>query len=468
MLSIFSSGMKNLLRWPLLLFLRYQARRALGQHRPLIVGVAGAVGKSSTVQAIYAALAGSRKVRYTPGNSETGVPLGILNIKQSGYGAWDWFAIACKALAPKPRLNEVEVLVVEMGTDELLPPKNMEYLLSIVKPDISVWLNVYAAHLSQFALGLTRAEKNLPEAEKAGLLIKKIAAEDGKIITRSGCHTAIYCVDNPPVVEELASFQDELAKKRVATFGATHDATLRYGASRITLSGTTFEFVRGETSLSVTLPGFVLPEEYREVIAAALLAAEACGVDSATAARNIMNTFALPPSRSSILPGINGSTIIDSSYNASPEAVRTFLRLAAQLATETRPPIVLLLGDMRELGEHAEREHRALAEALPGSVDYLYCVGDQTKLHVVAYLDSIGRTNDFKEMRWFRSARDLGAYLKEHMPERSLVVAKGSQNTIYLEEAVAEIMRNPADRAKLCRQEKYWRKIKEDFFKQRG
>jgi UDP-N-acetylmuramoyl-tripeptide--D-alanyl-D-alanine ligase len=455
--------MKKLLSWPFLLFLRRQARRALAKNRPLVVGVAGAVGKSSTVQAIYAAILGSRKIRFTPGNSETGVPLGILNIKQSGYSLGSWIAVFFKALFPQPRLNEIEVLIVEMGTDELTTPKNMEYLLSIVQPDISVWLNVYAAHLSLFGKTLSRAEQTLPEQAKADLLIKKIAHEDGKIITASGCKTAIYCTDNQPIIDELAQHQATLSTKSLLTFGQDGKNTLSYTKQSTTLSGTTFEFLLEGKPLTIALPGYVLLPEYREVLAAALLTARECGVEPIEAAKNIMNNFSLPPGRSSIFWGINGSTILDSSYNSSPEAATSFLKLLTNLRSTSEQPTVFLCGDMRELGEHAEREHKALANQLPGKIDYLYCVGTLTKQFIVGYLDNLGKTNAFKELRWFPTSRALGEYLKTHLPERSLVLAKGSQNTIYLEEAVAQILRDPKDKQELCRQEEYWLKMKQAF-----
>lgn len=456
--------MKQLLSWPFLLFLRHQARRALAKNRPLIVGIAGAVGKSSTVQATYAAILGSRKVRFTPGNSETGVPLGILNIKQSGYSLANWIVIFFKALFPRPRLNKIEVLIIEMGTDELAAPKNMEYLLSIVKPDISVWMNVYAAHLSQFGKALSRAEQALPEQAKADLLIKKIAHEDGKIITASGCKIAIYCTDNPPITDELAQYQAILNTKNLLTFGENTQNTLSYTKQTITLSGTTFEFLLEGKPLAVALPGYVLLPEYREVLGAALLTARECGVEPMEAAKNIMNNFSLPPGRSSIFWGINGSTILDSTYNSSPEAAKGFLKLLTDLRTTSEQPTVFLCGDMRELGEHAEREHKALADQLPGKIDYLYCVGALTKQYIVSYLDNQGKTKAFKELRWFPTALALGDYIKTHLPERSLILAKGSQNTIFLEEAIAQILRDPKDKQKLCRQEDYWLKKKKEFF----
>lgn len=455
----------SLVRWPLLLWLRHQARSSLKHHRPLIIGVAGAVGKSSTVQAIFAALQGSRRVRFTPGNSETGVPLGILNIKQPGYTVGGWISVFFKSLFPSPELKDLEVLIVEMGTDELTAPKNMEYLLTIVKPDVSVWLNVYATHLSQFGKGLTREEQNLPEEEKAALIVKKIAAEDGKIITESGCRIGIVCADNAPLVAELERHEEELKEKLIVRFGTAIANDVVYERHAISLSGTSFVYRIDNQEIIITLPGFVVPVEYREVFAAALVAARAAGVPIATAAKNIMNNFVLPPGRSSLLFGINGSTIIDSSYNASPEAMVSFLTLFKTLAEAMQPPRVILLGDMRELGEHAAREHASLADRLPGAFDYVYCVGELSKRYVVEHLAAAGKSTMFKDIRWFEDARELGAFLKVHLPEHALVLVKGSQNTIFLEEAVAAILRDPLDRAKLCRQETYWKKMKEEFFR---
>jgi hypothetical protein len=40
--------MKKIFSWPLLLYLRFFARRALKHHRPTIIGVAGAVGRNNS------------------------------------------------------------------------------------------------------------------------------------------------------------------------------------------------------------------------------------------------------------------------------------------------------------------------------------------------------------------------------------------------------------------------------------
>jgi hypothetical protein len=121
------------------------------------------------------------------------------NGKNFAYSLVNWIQIAFKCLFIKNPLKDLDYLIVEMGTDELKAPKNMEYLLTIVKPDIAIWLNVYAAHTGLFAEGLSDKEKNLPLDQRERVIIQKIAAEDGKIITKSGCNVGIYCGDNVPI-----------------------------------------------------------------------------------------------------------------------------------------------------------------------------------------------------------------------------------------------------------------------------
>ena len=44
-----------------------------------------------------------------------------------------------------------DIYLLEMGIDSAKSPKNMPYLLSIVKPDIGIFLNVTSVHLENFS-----------------------------------------------------------------------------------------------------------------------------------------------------------------------------------------------------------------------------------------------------------------------------------------------------------------------------
>jgi UDP-N-acetylmuramoyl-tripeptide--D-alanyl-D-alanine ligase len=88
----------------------------------------------------------------------------------------------------------------------------------------------------------------------------------------------------------------------------------------------------------------------------------------------------LPPGRMSLFEGINGSTIIDSSYNASRVPVISALKTLREFPGGRK---IAVLGDMRELGNESKQEHEEVASSLIKVVDELYCVGPQTQEFVV-------------------------------------------------------------------------------------
>jgi UDP-N-acetylmuramyl pentapeptide synthase len=183
------------------------------------------------------------------------------------------------------------------------------------------------------------------------------------------------------------------------------------------------------------------------------------------------------------LTGINNAKIIDSSYNASKSAVIAFLEMMRELKKQTKRPIAFVFGDMRELGDEAKIEHEAVAQKLRGIVDYLYLVGPLTREFVLPHVDlhttdvalndsdeskkkenntTIKQNNnsELKEVRWFANAKYAGEYLKDNLPKNSLVLVKGSQNTIFLEETIKYILANKDDVKKLTRQSSFWMKTK--------
>ena len=121
------------------------------------------------------------------------------------------------------------------------------------------------------------------------------------------------------------------------------------------------------------------------------------------------------------------------------------------MAKKEKRPFVVLMGDMRELGREAENEHKIVAEAIKKNADYFFCVGELTKKYVLP---------EIKNGRWFRNSVELGQYLKTSLPYHSVVLVKGSQNKIFLEEAIKFILLDKKDEKKLCRQSEFWMKKK--------
>src|SRR5438477_599206 len=98
------------------------------------------------------------------------------------------------------------------------------------------------------------------------------------------------------------------------------------------------------------------------------------GSIEAVAVASALHGFIPPSRRMNILTGRNGATVIDDSYNASPgsmQAALEVLRLAPRGSLR-----VAVLGDMLELGDHAEQAHDEIGSLAGKTADILIAVGE--------------------------------------------------------------------------------------------
>jgi len=359
-----------------------------------IVGITGSAGKSSTLFACQAVLSSHFKVKTNDGyNSESGLPLSIIGLKITDYNLLSWLKIIL--LCPIKLLinwQSYDILILEMGVDSPTWPKNMDYLLSIVQPNIAIFLNVSSVHVMNF--------KNLDQ----------IAQEKAKMANLA----KVAIVNN----------QDKLVKKY------TQNKNI------INLVPTKIKF-----------ENFYLPEIYQISFGAALSLARIFNINYNEAVKNLQTKFTLPPSRSSILDGIKNTTIIDSSYNSSPIACNELLKFLTTFKTKK----IAILGDMRELGDSSQKEHQKIYDLAVKSADLIISVGPETKKYF--------GNKSHKFTYWWQAAK----FLKDEIKGGETILVKGSQNTIFLEELVKSILKNPKDSKKLCRQSPYWLKVKNKF-----
>lgn len=448
--------MKKQIQSLVLAYLRFFAKKALKRHQPTIIGIAGSVGKSSTRNAIEAILKDHFPTKCV-GNSETGIPLGVLGMKPTDYSVSNWLTMLIKAPLNTNFLKGTQYLIAEMGIDEPDPPKNMDYLLTILKPDIAVSLNVSATHSMQFDKTVTA--NNLTYEDRLKEVIKNIALEDIKIITQSNCKVGIYNADDLNIANQIESRNLEA---KILTFGADKVSDITYTGYQVSLKGTSFDFsVRQDgrhQKLNLNFTSYILPLEYREGFASAILVALQTGLSLKQIKIAIEANYQTPKSRSSLFRGINDSVIIDSTYNASKASTLAFLNLISILKKETKRPVTFLFGDMRELGDESRIEHEAVAQKVIGIVDHLYLVGPLTREFVLPIIQK--KEEELKEVRWFDNSYRAGEYLRDNLAPNTILLAKGSQNTIFLEEAVKQILEDKKDEKNLCRQDNYWEKIK--------
>ncbi len=446
--------MKKLLTRCVLSYLRFFAQIAVWRAHPHIIGITGSVGKTSTRDALYAVLKDSFSTYVIrKGNSETGIPLGLLGLSVHSLGfdslhrrVKDWVRLILMVPLRTKYLTKYTHIIVEMGIDEPTPPKNMGYLLSIIKPDIGVFLNVYPVHAQQF-------EKVITPPITHHKIVHAIAQEKARLITDNPkCAFAVWNSDSEPITEIL---QDTVIPH--STFGTT-DATITWKKYSADEHHSTFTFSHSaQGDIHVDIQGYLLPHGFQEVFASAMLVGEHLGLSYQDMTASLAKNFSLEPGRSSLFAGTADSILIDSTYNASPDATLQMLELAVSLKKSLDRPLVFVCGDMRELGKQSASEHTRVLEACKDDVDFLYTVGPLSRKYIFEPLSGSTKV----KTRAFDGPHEVGRYLKSTLPDKAIVLFKGSQNTIFLEEAIKYVLAHTKDSSRLPRQEAYWMRKKQ-------
>lgn len=434
--------MKPIFSFLLLHYFRLLAKIQLAKIKPRIIGITGSAGKSSTMEAVTAVLQDKYTLKVgRKANSESGIPLDILGLSPHNFSLFDWLRLA--VLAPIKLLTnwgKYDFYIVEMGIDSPFPPKNMGYLLTVVKPEIGILTSVDAVHSEPFDVLIP---PNAPDRKEA--LIELIAKEKGKLIRllpKTGL--AVINADDGVLLENALP-----TAARVVRFGKNKAASIQVEEVRWDTSGTKIIYQTKEEKVTLHFPGVMLPEHFAHTFAAALCVAQHLEISPYKAGKLLEKNFKMPPGRATLIPASNGATILDSSYNASAQPVLDFLDLLATLPTKRK---LALLGDMRELGSIAEEEHERVAKKAAKILDSVILVGPQMKEYALPILQAAKL-----HTQWFPSAAAAARYLRNQLQKDDILLVKGSQNTLLLEIAIEQLMANPEDAGKLlCRRGKFW------------
>ena len=320
----------------------FAALQALGRasrerSRAIIVGVTGSVGKTSTKEALYAALDRNRPGRVHRSvksyNNHTGVPL---------------------SLARMPR--DAEFAVLEMGMNNA---GEIAALVRLVRPHVALITAIAPAHIENLG-----SEEAIADAK----------AEIFEGLEPNG--VAIVPNDTP--------HRDRLVRaarrhaERIITFGsgdadvhAVHAVSAETGGSLISAA-----LLERELTFTISQRG----AHWVSNALAVLAAVEAVGADVALAGLALADLGGLKGRGQRHVIELNGGEVvlIDESYNANPASMAATLKsLGEERDVERR---IAVLGPMRELGAHSGALHAGLAPAVRAArVDRLILIGDEMR-----------------------------------------------------------------------------------------
>ena len=394
-----------------------------------LITVVGSVGKTSVKSATATVLAEKFTIRHSRGNLNTtlSAPLEILGIDgpKNAKSPLAWLKVLADARASIHAPDAPDIIIQECGIDR---PGEMSIFTKYMQPDIAIITSVAPEHMEFFKTMDTVAREELSISQVAKKTIFNLHDIDKKY------HSLI--------AGNRISYGDQIA-----------DVFLKI--KKFTGSGCVANLqFSGKTSHTITIS--MLGEHNIRSITGAAAAGLACGMDieeMATALEKIQPVSG----RMNILDGIRGCTLLDDTYNASPIAMEHSLKTLYSLEAKHK---IAVLGDMNELGDISEAEHKKIGKlCTPKQLGLLITVGNLSK----TYLAPTAEANGCK-VTSFQSAPEAGEFLKNSDIKDSTILFKGSQGGIYLEEAIKPLLKNPADSQKLVRQSDAWLEKKRQFF----
>ncbi len=415
----------------------------LWRYKPLVIGVAGSTGKSSTKEAIYYALRGSFRVVRSEGNlnTEIGLPLTIIRGDDAKRNVFLWIKNILRAflLFIIKNKNYPQVLVLEMSEDQ---PGLISYLTRLSRPKIGVisWIGEIPVH----AVFYPRAESVYSEIQSLVRLLPSTG-------------WAVLNADNPRVLAAK-----EKTKAQVITYGFSSSADVRISEYNLFVAGKDLS----KTGMIIRLEygGSYMPLKLERVfgqpqayaLAAATAVGLALGLNFVSVVQNL-EKYKILKARTTLIKGVKNSWIFDDSYNSNPDALKSAIIIFQDLVNLIKKEKIfalrrriMVLGDMRELGKYSAEAHKQISPLLKENADLLILVGQEMKI-TAEECKRIGVPPE--NIFWFANSKEAARKAKEIAKSGDLILVKGSRG-VHLEEVTLNLMAEPQKASKyLCFEE---------------
>ncbi|MEO8785342.1 MAG: UDP-N-acetylmuramoyl-tripeptide--D-alanyl-D-alanine ligase [Candidatus Saccharimonadales bacterium] len=418
---------KKLLRLVIVKILGWQVRRLQRRHQFKVVGVAGSVGKTSAKFAIATVLAQKYRVRFQAGNYNDLVTVPLIFFGKdlpSLFNPFAWLKVLISNELQLRKPYAYDVVVVEVGTDY---PGNLIKFGAYLRLDIAVVTAISPEHMEFFANLDDVATEELSVGVYADKLVVNADLCDpqylnipGSMVTFGG-KTADYKLQDIKFSEESASYQihhqSQVFKLRQAAVAKSE--------------------IYSATAASVVAE--LLALDKTQILAGVALIKPVSG-------------------RMQRLAGRKDSIILDETYNASPDAVMAALDSLYIFKSAHK---IVILGNMNELGQSSASAHQQIgAYCDPEQLELVVTIGPDANQYLAPAAEEAGC-----RVKTFTDPYAAGQFVKDQLQPGSVILAKGSQNLVYAEEAIKPLLADPADSAKLVRQSAAWTKKKQENFK---
>jgi len=386
--------------------LKYLTKLILWRYKPLIIGVTGSVGKTSTKEAIYTVLKNRFRVERNVFNlnTEIGMPLTIIRGKDAKRNIFLWFynffhTIWLFIFKTK---KYPQILVLEMSEDA---PGMIKYLVDLARPKIGAITTIGnpPVHLEYY--------KNTNQLiEEISYLPQNLTLNDSMILN----------ADNALVLD----FRDKTVAK-VLSYGFSEYSDVKVtdykliNVDDLKNIGMSFRLEASGSFVPVKIEGvFGKAQVY------ALSAAAAVGLSldmNLVEISEAMLDYKTVEGRTKFIPGIKNTWILDDSYNACPDSVRATLDILKGIPADRK---IVVLGDMKELGINSKQAHIQIGKNIADVAKVLIAVGEEMLFAKEIIDDEYSGIQTF----WFKDSEQAKKFVKEMIKKGDLVLVKGSHS----------------------------------------
>ncbi|MDO8550619.1 MAG: UDP-N-acetylmuramoyl-tripeptide--D-alanyl-D-alanine ligase [Ignavibacteria bacterium] len=347
-----------------------------------VISLTGSAGKTTTKDMIAALLSEKFKVNKTMANNNNhiGVPLTILSTT-----------------------NSHQVLVLEHGTNHF---GEIAYTAEIAKPDYALITNIGNSHLEFL--------KN-----KKGVLKEKVSLFE----TTKKRNRILFINKDDKLLSDLY----KKYKKKI-TFGTRKRSDVNGKILSYTDDGKPIVELRYEGKKIKTEFNLYGEQSFKNLLAASSVAFK-LGLNEKQILNGIKKLS--PPYKRLNVTKYSDFILIDDTYNANPDSMKSSLELLSQIKIFKKK--IAILGDMFELGDTSEKHHKNLASVIKkNKIDEVYTIGKMMKV-LNKELQGSGI-----EKKYFSSRDSLSDFISMTDFSDSVILVKGSRG-MKMEEFVQKI-----------------------------
>ncbi len=432
------------------------ARKYLKKHKPFVIWINGSVGKTSARMIIYQTLykfINTKKI-YTSSknfNWELGLSLSIFQIEEfnpSIFGAIRVFVkIVWKTFFSA---NPYDILILEYGIDR---PWEMDFLLEITQPNVWVFTAIDSVHSEQFGDP------------------SKIAAEEVKMIQNT-LEFAFLNVDDTYAMWLVDNIEIDYLSYQTQWYDSEWDISFDNEEFKYENDNLLVDFDLKVKEKEIKISTNLIWKAHYGYIGVALAILDIINYREWNTSifekfDDLFLDYKLQSWRFSVLSWQEKSILFDSTYNSSPLSMKKILSTVHNVKRDVFPDrdIWVMLWDMRELWDLTESDHRKVAAYVHSMADRVFLVWESMENYMQDELEKIWF--DMNLVEHFKNSIELWEHVKTELIKSDnpkLVIWKGSQNTIFLEEAIKILLEDQEDVDNLTRQSDWWMNKKGKFF----